>query len=1182
MNYLPIRIVPGNTVHKITSITIAALLITSLLVGLIPVMPAASAASMSVSQTTIGANNAIKITISDSALTNHPTVTLSWGTASSVSLTNNMFKTPLGDWILFIANNTSTLPANATLRIPPSILNGTVGTGTTGDLNNKTAITSDNKTLVETVEFNEGNVGVTSATLTYGERSETISLTLGNPAVSGAAAGRSSAPPNSILPITVVDPKQNLDPTVVDGSGKFKSNFNYTKINVAVNGENKTLTTAYSHGSGVPVGSGNVTETGIITGNFTLYINLAQYNVTNGDLVTVTVFDKADPTKSTAASVPVSSVNGILSAPSTVTYATSINVTLTDADRNLDTKTTETLTSGDINVVATIAGVPLKANVTMKETGKNTGVFYGTVNVAIGAAGLTGNVSNSVTFAVPAGSATSFVASYTDPTSVTANWQSQATFSLSITTPTIALDNTAYLPAASIPATLTLTNPNANDDPLAIERLTINNRTNLNNINWLNVNGTQAGLPVLDQLNITETKSGVTRTLNYSGLRNKQFVETGINTGVFTLNFDLETALNGTRTAGSTITIKLYDKFAKTMVTTSATIGGTLSTIVLDRTTLPLPLGEQVSVTVTVTDPKANSNPSAINTANVTLLAYNATNQRVNISNTDGANAWTVSLTESDVNTGIFTGTVKYLIVSNTGNVNVTVGSTQRTLHNINGNLNANVSGKQMVNGKLVFGYADPLATGGNVTATGTISPSTATLSVSPTSVNLNGTLVVTVTEPDENLSPTSINTIHANIYDGTTVVGPITLTETGKNTGVFSGNASVGAVGSIFQGFGPGDTVTVKYKDNATATSYYGTGLATQALSVTATVPTHTATMSLNAASYGPFSKVIITVTDADLVFNTTAQVTLARVQTGNETLTDEPAMKSYSNGTFTWTYNLFVKGTAVKELMTFPVDTLNVFYVDAVDAAGNTGAITTKTATITSVTGTVTITPNTALVGQFVNVTVADSDQNKDSTIIESVNIVVTSTSWAIGQTILLAETAPNTGVFSTQVQFTSGIPAGNQIRVATGDTVTAKYTDKWNATGLQSSVTATATVGTSQVATERVPASTPSLVDTSGNAVTAPTAGSLVVVQAAVRNNATTSQTITYIVQVKNANGQVVFLNWIQNMTLSVGQTSTPGISWTPSAAGTYTIQVFVWDSLTGAQARSPVFTQTVTVS
>lgn len=1181
MNYLPIRIVPGNTVHKITSITIAALLITSLLVGLIPVMPAASAASISVSQTKIGANNAIKITISDSALTNHPTVTLSWGTASSVSLTNNMFKTPLGDWILFIANSTSTLPANATLRTPPSILNGTVGTGTTGDLNNKTAITSDNKTLVETVEFQEGGVGVTSATLTYGERGETISLTLGNPAVSGAAAGRSSAPPNSILPITIVDPKQNLDPTVVDGSGKFKSNFNYTKINVAVNGENKTLTTAYSHGSGVPVGSGNATETGITTGNFTLYINLAQYNVTNGDLVTVTVFDKFDATKFTSVSVPVAAVNGILSAPATITYTTPINVTLTDADRNLDTKTTETLTSGDINVVATIAGTAYEANVTMKETGKNTGVFYGTVNVAIGAAGLAGNQTNSVTFTVPAGSTTSFVASYEDPASVTANWQSQATFSLAVTTPTIALDNTAYLPAASIPATLTLTNPNANDDPLTIERLTTYRHTGLGTINWLDVNGTQAGLPVLGKLNITETKSGVTRTLNFSGLNNKQFVENGINTGVFTLNFDLATALNGTRTAGSTITVKYYDMFTKTTVTTTATIGGTVGSIALDRTTLPLPLGEQVSVKVTVTDPKANSNPSAIDTANVTLLAYNATNQRVNVSNTNGANAWTVSLTESGVNTGIFSATVKYLIVSNTGNVNITVGSTARTLHNINGNPDANVSGKQMVNGKLVFGYADPLATGGNVTATGTITPSTATLSVTPASVNLNQSLVVTIVEPDENLIPTSNQTIHAIIYDGTTLVGGIDLKETGVNTGIFNGSAIIGADGSLLEGFGPGDTITVKFKDNATATSYYGTGLATQALSATATVPTHTATMSLNAASYGPFSKVIITLTDADLIFNTTAQVTLARVQTGNETLTDEPAMKSYGNGTFTWTYNLFVKGSA-GELMTFPVDTLNVFYVDAVDAAGNTGAITTKTATITSVTGTIAITPSTALVGQYVTVTVTDIDQNKDSTIIESVNIVVTSTSWAIGQTILLAETAPNTGVFSTQVQFTSGIPAGNQIRVATGDTVTAKYTDKWNATGLQSVVTATATVGTSQVATERVPASTPSLVDTSGNAVSAPTAGSLVVVQSAVRNNATSSQTFTYIVQVKNANGQVVFLNWIQNMTLSVGQTSTPGISWTPSAAGTYTIQVFVWDSLTGAQARSPVFTQTVTVS
>jgi hypothetical protein len=113
------------------------------------------------------------------------------------------------------------------------------------------------------------------------------------------------------------------------------------------------------------------------------------------------------------------------------------------------------------------------------------------------------------------------------------------------------------------------------------------------------------------------------------------------------------------------------------------------------------------------------------------------------------------------------------------------------------------------------------------------------------------------------------------------------------------------------------------------------------------------------------------------------------------------------------------------------------------------------------------------------------------------------------------------------------------------------------------------------------ERVPASTPSTVDTMGNPVTTPTVGTVTIIQAEVCNNDTMSHTFTFIVQIKDASGAVVAITWIQDFTLAAGACAMPGVSWTPESTGTYTIEVFVWESLANPIALSPVFGQTVTV-
>jgi hypothetical protein len=66
--------------------------------------------------------------------------------------------------------------------------------------------------------------------------------------------------------------------------------------------------------------------------------------------------------------------------------------------------------------------------------------------------------------------------------------------------------------------------------------------------------------------------------------------------------------------------------------------------------------------------------------------------------------------------------------------------------------------------------------------------------------------------------------------------------------------------------------------------------------------------------------------------------------------------------------------------------------------------------------------------------------------------------------------------------------------------------------------------------------------------------------------------------YIVQVKDADGFVVSISTVGG-TLPAGQSFDVSASWTPTAAGTYTIEVFVWNELGKPSPLSKVESATV---
>jgi hypothetical protein len=80
--------------------------------------------------------------------------------------------------------------------------------------------------------------------------------------------------------------------------------------------------------------------------------------------------------------------------------------------------------------------------------------------------------------------------------------------------------------------------------------------------------------------------------------------------------------------------------------------------------------------------------------------------------------------------------------------------------------------------------------------------------------------------------------------------------------------------------------------------------------------------------------------------------------------------------------------------------------------------------------------------------------------------------------------------------------------------------------------------------------------------------------------VTNGQDRAQPFAYIVQIQNQDGVVYSLSWITG-TLDAGQSLSPSQSWTPTAPGTYTAQIFVWASVDNPDALSPPLTMKIIV-
>ena len=100
--------------------------------------------------------------------------------------------------------------------------------------------------------------------------------------------------------------------------------------------------------------------------------------------------------------------------------------------------------------------------------------------------------------------------------------------------------------------------------------------------------------------------------------------------------------------------------------------------------------------------------------------------------------------------------------------------------------------------------------------------------------------------------------------------------------------------------------------------------------------------------------------------------------------------------------------------------------------------------------------------------------------------------------------------------------------------------------------------------RVPTEKISLSNMQVVDQLGTRINNISVGQQVVLQSNMENNLGTDQKFAYILQIKDSENITVMIAWM-NGKIPKGETFDIGLSWIPDAAGKYTADVFVWESV-----------------
>jgi len=500
----------------------------------------------------------------------------------------------------------------------------------------------------------------------------------------------------------------------------------------------------------------------------------------------------------------------------------------------------------------------------------------------------------------------------------------------------------------------------------------------------------------------------------------------------------------------------------------------------------------------------------------------------------------------------------------------------------------------------------------------------TGSLSVDKDVYVLGSDMVITLTDPDLNVDSASYETYAMTIIEwdsaassstllSTAASGgsgftnnPSSIEETGSDTGVFQTVTTLPSLEVTSGGtdIDYGEAVTLTYVDVGLSGE---TNVGDDTLDVEAyfSISNFGALIELDKAVYGWTDTVYVTITAPDHNTNSAAEETIGtsalpiQASTRNGKMCTTASLKYFiaaetgpDTGIFTSEIGLTGYAITNTPAQNDPSPATACSQSDStantIQTKGQTDGISVSyeytdavvvvaSASIMFSIGEASFDTSSASAGGSAVLTVTDPDENSDGDVIQTITADVYSDSDSGGFTLTLSETDEDTGVFEGTVFFTSdAATSGSNLRVSEGDTVTAEYSDVTLPEPYTDSddltLASTLTIGTAFPPLERAPAANARVVDAFGASVAEVTVDQQVQIAADVSNGQSKDQAFAYLVQVQDENGVTVSLAWITG-SLTAGQSMSPALSWTPSASGSYTATVFVWESVDNPTALSP---------
>jgi hypothetical protein len=223
--------------------------------------------------------------------------------------------------------------------------------------------------------------------------------------------------------------------------------------------------------------------------------------------------------------------------------------------------------------------------------------------------------------------------------------------------------------------------------------------------------------------------------------------------------------------------------------------------------------------------------------------------------------------------------------------------------------------------------------------------------------------------------------------------------------------------------------------------------------------------------------------------------------------------------------------------------------------------------------------------LTNDSVQIRVIDSDLNLNPEIIDTIPVEVFSDSDNGGIQVIAMETSERSGDFIATISLTTDSSSGNRLYAIPGDTIFAKYNDHTLPKPFSKSdnqyIETFAMINSSILPINRIQVSPVFLSDTFGNPITEYLPNIQMQIVGNIENKINYDQEFIYFFQIKNSDGSIISLSWIQGQ-LSPNQILDISQSWIPEKPDTYILETYVWNSLTELMPMSPPISTIIIVN